>query len=54
MEIIYGCISKLASSIIKAGVHKLPEQIKHDADPNDYNRIFYHQRNSDMEEIIRI
>lgn len=53
MELIYTCISKLAVSIIKAGVDKLPEQLRHYTDPNDYNRIFYHQRNSDMEEMIR-
>lgn len=53
MELIYTCISKLVASIIKAGVDKLPEQLGHYADPNDYNRIFYHQRNDDMEEIIQ-
>lgn len=34
-----------------------PEQVvgslKHYADPNDYNRIFYHQRNDGMETIIQ-
>lgn len=29
------------------------EPLKHYADPNDYNRIFYHQRNDDMEAIIQ-
>lgn len=53
MELIYTCISKLVTSIIKAGVDELPEQLGHYADPNDYNRIFYHQRNDDMEEIIQ-
>lgn len=32
---------------------KLPEQLGHYADPNDYNCIFYHQRNDDMEAIIQ-
>ena len=31
----------------------LSEKLKHYADPNDYNRIFYHQRNDDMEAIIQ-
>ena len=31
----------------------VPEPLKHYADPNDYNRIFYHQRNDDMEAIIQ-
>ncbi|MDD6037027.1 MAG: hypothetical protein PUC30_12735 [Lachnospiraceae bacterium] len=29
------------------------EPLKHYADPNDYNRIFYHQRNDDMEAIVQ-
>lgn len=53
MELIYTCISKLVVSIIKTGTDKLPGQLEHYADPNDYNRIFYHQRNDDMEEIIQ-
>ena len=31
----------------------ISEQLKHYADPNDHNRIFYHQRNDDMEAIIQ-
>lgn len=27
----------------------IPEHLMHYADPNDYNRIFYHQRNDGME-----
>lgn len=53
MELIYTCISKLVVSIIKTGTDKLPEQLGHYADPNDYNRIFYHQRNDDMEGTIQ-
>lgn len=53
MELIYTCISKLVVFLIKTGADKLPEQLGHYADPNDYNRIFYHQRNDDMETIIQ-
>ncbi len=53
MELIYTCISKLVVYLTKKQPDTLPEQLKHYADPNDYNRIFYHQRNDDMEAIIQ-
>ncbi|MBD5549116.1 MAG: hypothetical protein HDQ97_17305 [Lachnospiraceae bacterium] len=31
----------------------IPEHLMHYADPNDYNHIFYHQRNDGMEAIIQ-
>lgn len=52
MELIYTCISKLVAFPAKRYPGKVPEQLKHYADPNDYNRIFYHQRNDDMDGII--
>lgn len=54
MELIYTCISKLILHIKKTAPEKIPEELAHYADPNDYNRIFYHQRNDDMQEIIRM
>lgn len=53
MELIYTCISKLVVFLSKNHPDKVAESLKHYADPNDYNRIFYHQRNDDMEEIIQ-
>ncbi len=53
MELIYTCISKLVVYLTKKQPDIIPEQLKHYADPNDYNRIFYHQRNDDMEAIIQ-
>ena len=53
MELIYTCISKLVVYLTKKQPDMLSEQLKHYADPNDYNRIFYHQRNDDMEAIIQ-
>ena len=53
MEMNCTCISKLVVFLIKVGADKLPEQLKHYADPNDYNRIFYHRRNDDMEAIVK-
>ncbi|MEI3281843.1 MAG: transposase [Enterocloster sp.] len=44
MELIYTCISKLIVYLTKNAPDKVSEQMKHYADPNDYNRIFYHQR----------
>lgn len=53
MELIYTCISKLIVYLTKNAPDKVSEQMKHYADPNDYNRIFYHQRNDDMDAIIQ-
>ncbi|MFA9378899.1 MAG: hypothetical protein ACERKZ_19450 [Lachnotalea sp.] len=54
MELIYTCISKLMIYLSKDSQYKIPEELKHYTDLNDYNRIFYHQRNDDMEAIIQM
>ncbi len=54
MELIYTCISKLVIFLSKDSKDTIPEELKHYADLNDYNRIFYHQRNDDIEAIIQI
>lgn len=53
MELIYTCISKLVMHLSKNKQDVVPESFKHYADPNDYNRIFYHQRNDDMDAVIQ-
>lgn len=53
MALIYTCISKLVVYLTKKQPDIIPEQLKHYADPNDYNHIFYHQRNDDMEATYR-
>lgn len=53
MELIYTCISKLVVYLTKKQPDMVSEPLKHYADPNDYNRIFYHQRNDDMETMIQ-
>ena len=53
MELIYTCISKLVVYLAKKHPDMISEQLAHYADPNDYNRIFYHQRNDDMQAIIQ-
>ena len=54
MELIYTCISKLVIYLAKNSPDKVSEQLKHYTDSNDYNRIFYHQRNDDMQNIIQM
>ena len=53
MELIYTCISKLVVCLTKKQPDSIPEQLNHYVDPNDYNHIFYHRRNDDMETIIQ-
>lgn len=53
MELIYTCISKLVMYLRKTSPDIVTEPLEHYADPNDYNKIFYHQRNDDMEQIIQ-
>lgn len=48
MELIYTCISKLVILLTKDHPDWVVESLKHYANPNNYNRIFYHQRNDDM------
>ena len=51
--LIYTCISKLAIYFDKNYPNKIPDDLKHYTDSNDYNRIFYHQMNDNMEQIIQ-
>lgn len=53
MELIYTCISKLVIFLLKDHPDKVTDALKHYANPNDYNRVFYHQRNDDMESTIQ-
>ena len=53
MELIYTCISKLVTVLKNAGC-TINETLDHYADPNDYNKIFYHQRHDDINEIISV
>ncbi len=52
MELIYTCISKLVVHLTKKQSGMVSEPLKHYADPDDYNCIFYHQGNDGMEQII--
>ena len=50
MELIYTCIAKLAMYVNKINVSILPEDLKHYIDPNDFNRVIYHQRSTNADE----
>ena len=50
MELIYTCIAKLAVYVNKANDSALPEDLKHYADPNDFNKVIYHQRSTDADD----
>jgi hypothetical protein len=52
MELIYTCISRLVIHILKSG-DGIPAELKPYADPDDFNRVFYYQRNADAEAILR-
>ena len=50
MELIYTCIAKLALYVNKINGSALPDDLKHYIDPNDFNRVIYHQRSTDANE----
>ena len=50
MELIYTCIAKLAVYVNKINKDALSEELKHYTDPNDFNRVIYHQRSTDADE----
>ena len=49
MELIYTCISKLAMYVNKTDDSVLPDELKHYTDPNDFNKVIYHQRSTDAD-----
>lgn len=50
MELLYTCISKLVMLITQADSASIPEQLKHYADPNDFNKVINHQRSTDTDD----
>lgn len=49
MELIYTCISKLVTYLTQNTPDIIREELKHYFDPNDFNRVIYHQRSSDSD-----
>jgi hypothetical protein len=54
MELIYTCIAKLAAYIEKTNNSLLPDDMKHYAEPNDFNKVIYHQRSTETENKMQI
>lgn len=54
MELIYTCIAKLVSYLAKNTPDIIAEEMKHYADPDDFNRVIYHQRSSDSDGRIQL
>ena len=50
MELIYTCIAKLAVYVDKINDSALSDDLKHYIDPDDFNRVIYHQRSTDADE----
>jgi hypothetical protein len=42
VELLYTCTSRLAAVINRQDASILPEELKHYTDPNDFNRVMYH------------
>lgn len=49
MELIYTCISRLASHVNKTEEGVLPDELRHYTEPDDYNKVIYHQRSTDAD-----
>lgn len=54
MELIYTCIAKLVTYLKEKQPTILLEEMMHYCDPNDFNRVIYHQRSTDTESRIQI
>lgn len=56
-DLYHDCVKDLSASIAKLVVYvnkisdsALPDDLKHYIDPNDFNRVIYHQRSTDADE----
>ena len=54
MELIYTCMAKLIVYLLKNDADGVDDKLKHYADSNDFNRVFYHQRNEDMQPTVQM
>ena len=54
MELLYTCIAKLVTYLNEKQPDILPEKFMHYCDPNDFNRVIYHQRSTDSESRFQI
>ena len=49
-ELIYSCIERLVKYISKNSPDLIPESLQHYAQPNDFNKVLYHEGSSTLEE----
>ena len=49
LELLYTCISKLVEYLNEKHATILPEEFMHYCDPNDFNRVIYHQRSTEAD-----
>ena len=49
-ELIYSCIARLVKYVHAHNPELLPESLLHYAQPNDFNKVLYHERSSTLEE----
>ena len=49
-ELIYSCIARLTKYVYEHNPEILPETLMHYVQPNDFNKVLYHERSSTLEE----
>lgn len=49
-ELIYSCIARLAKYVYRHNPGILPETLMHYVQPNDFNKVLYHERSSTLED----
>ena len=49
-ELIYSCIARLVKYVYRNKPELIPESLHHYANPNDFNKVLYHERSSTLEE----
>jgi hypothetical protein len=54
MELLYTCVAGLVSYLHKNGKDDLLEGLEHYYDPNDFNRVIYHNRSEDTAKKIAV
>lgn len=54
MELLYTCIAKLVAYLNEKQPTMVSEVLAHYCDPNDFNKVIYHQRSADSESRIQV
>lgn len=54
MELLYTCIAKLVAYLHEKHPSIVPEEMQHYCDPDDFNKVIYHQRSTDAESRIEV